>query len=123
METLEAIFTRKSVRSYSDRHISQDDLHTILLAGMSGPSCVNARDWSFIVVRDKNTLARMVQAKLLGLPSHIIPHSILALGYPEEGEKSEVMNCECAQAKWEDDRIHLENGIAPLTFWWTCDIL
>ena len=178
MEALEAIFTRKSVRSYSDRHISQEDLHTILLAGMSGPSCVNARDWSFIVVRDKDTLAQMAQAngapakpllgadagilicgdlerafppaqeywvidgaiaaqnmtlaahalgigsvwlgtwpqmervekqaKLLGLPKHIIPYSILALGYPEEGAKSGAMDCEHTRNKWEADRIHLE---------------
>ena len=113
MEAIEAIFTRKSVRRYADRHISQENLHTILLAGMSGPSCVNARDWSFVVVRDKDTLAQMAQAngapaKLLGLPSHIVPHSILALGYPEEGAKSGTMNFEHTQTKWEPDRIHLE---------------
>lgn len=62
MEAIEAILTRKSTRVYSNKHISEEDLHTILLAGMSGPSCVNARDWSFIVVRDKNKLAQMAQA-------------------------------------------------------------
>ena len=62
MELLKAIFSRKSVRQFSDRTISQEDLHTILAAGMSGPSCVNARDWAFVVVRDKERLAKMAQA-------------------------------------------------------------
>lgn len=29
---------------------------------MSGPSCVNARDWSFLVVRNPQTLEKMAQA-------------------------------------------------------------
>ena len=49
MDALDAIFSRKSVRKYSGRRISNQDLHTILLAGMSGPSCVNARDRSFFI--------------------------------------------------------------------------
>ena len=62
MDTLEAIFRRVSVRQYADRPISQEDLHTILTAGMSGPSCVNSRDWSFLVVRDREMLNRMADA-------------------------------------------------------------
>jgi len=62
MDTLQAIFSRVSVRQYSDRHISDEDLHTILQAGMSGPSCVNSRDWSFVVVRDKSMLNKMADA-------------------------------------------------------------
>ncbi|MCD7859945.1 MAG: nitroreductase family protein [Firmicutes bacterium] len=59
MEMIEGILSRRSVRSYTQRHISDEDLHTILRAGMSGPTSVNARDWSFLVVRDKQTLNKM----------------------------------------------------------------
>ena len=62
MDTIEAIKSRVSVRQYSHREISEEALHTILEAGMSGPSCVNARDWQFIVVEDKETLSRMADA-------------------------------------------------------------
>lgn len=62
MDAIEAIMSRVSVRQYSDREISGDALQTILAAGMSGPSCVNARDWSFIVVRDRDTLNKMADA-------------------------------------------------------------
>lgn len=62
MDTLKTIFTRKSVRRFSDQPIDDETLRTILRAGMSGPVCVNARDWSFIVIQDKETLKKMAQA-------------------------------------------------------------
>lgn len=62
MDTIQAIKDRVSTRQYSDKEISDLDLQTILEAGMSGPSCVNARDWSFIVVRDSETLNKMADA-------------------------------------------------------------
>lgn len=62
MDAIEAIMTRRSVRRYSGQSIGDEQLQTILKAGMSGPSCVNARDWSFIVVRDRETLTRMAEA-------------------------------------------------------------
>lgn len=62
MDTIQAIKTRVSTRQYSDQEISEQDLQTILEAGMSGPSCVNSRDWSFIVVRDSETLNKMADA-------------------------------------------------------------
>ena len=67
MDTLENIRSRVSVRQYSDREITEEDLHTILEAGMAGPSCVNSRDWSFIVVREKEMLNKMADAN--GLPA------------------------------------------------------
>ena len=62
MDTLDAIFTRKSVRNFTDRPISRENLETILRAGTSGPSCVNARDWRFVAVTDRETLLKMAEA-------------------------------------------------------------
>ena len=62
MDAIQNIMSRISVRQYSDKEISEDALRTILEAGMSGPSCVNARDWSFIVVRDPEMLNKMADA-------------------------------------------------------------
>lgn len=59
MNTLDAIFNRKSIRKYTDQKISKEDIETILKAGMAGPSAVNARPWSFIVVEDRETLNKM----------------------------------------------------------------
>lgn len=59
METLKAIRERISVRQYSDKEIGEAELQSILEAGMSGPTAVNARPWSFLVVRDPETLNKM----------------------------------------------------------------
>lgn len=61
-EALQAIMNRRSVRYYLDRPIGEEEVKIILKAGMSGPSCVNARDWSFIVVTDPEMLNRMADA-------------------------------------------------------------
>lgn len=171
MDTIQAIKTRISTRQFSDRVISEADLHTILEAGMSGPSAVNARPWSFVVVRDKDMLNRMAdgngraaeplrgaalgilvcgdmerafkaapdywvvdgsiacqnmilaahalgigsvwlgtwpqenkinaQKELFNLPESIVPHSIIAFGYPaQESTKEKLL--------YEVDRVHFE---------------
>ena len=62
MDGLEIIKKRRSIRDFSDKEISDEILHKILDAGMSGPSCVNAKDWSFIVIRDKEKLEQVAEA-------------------------------------------------------------
>ena len=62
MDTMDTLRTRISVRQYSEREISDEAVHAILEAGMSGPSAVNARPWSFLVIRDPETLGKMADA-------------------------------------------------------------
>ncbi len=62
MDTMQALMTRRSVREYDDRPISKEDMHAILTAAMSGPSCVNAKDWQFVVVQGREMLNRMADA-------------------------------------------------------------
>ena len=62
MNTLDAILTRRSCREFTDQPIEGEKLHQLLEAAMSGPSCVNAQDWSFVVVTDPEKLAQMADA-------------------------------------------------------------
>ncbi len=172
METLHALFTRKSTRKFAALPVEDEVLRTVLRAGMSGPSAVNRRPWSFVVVKDKETLCRMAdvngraanplreaaagilicgdtsrayesapdywtvdaaiavqnmtlaahdlglgsvwlgtwpqefkvdgQKELFSLPEHILPHSILAIGYPAEPLPTEERDL------YEPDRVHFE---------------
>ena len=70
MDTLTAIFTRRSTRHFEDRPIEDDKLRTILEAAMSGPSCVNSKDWAFIVVTERKTLDKMAEAAEGGRSGH-----------------------------------------------------
>ena len=56
---IEYIKNRKSVRVYTEQKVSKEDIHTILEAGMSGPTACNKRPWSFIVVEDKEMIGKM----------------------------------------------------------------
>jgi nitroreductase len=56
MDTLEAIFTRRSVRSFTQEPISENDLEDLLRAGMQAPSARNEQPWHFIVVNDPEKL-------------------------------------------------------------------
>ncbi len=56
MDTLEALFTRRSIRKYTDEPVSEEMLHTLLKAGMYAPSANNRQPWHFVVIRDRSLL-------------------------------------------------------------------
>lgn len=58
----EAIFKRRSVRNFKQVSVEKDIINVILKAAISGPSCVDSKDWAFIVVENKETLKKMVEA-------------------------------------------------------------
>ena len=53
MDTLTAIFTRRSIRKYTDRPVSDETVRILLRAAMSAPSARNEQSWEFVIVRDK----------------------------------------------------------------------
>jgi len=59
VEALQAIFTRRSVREYTDKDVSDEMVETLLHAAMIAPSTVNNQDWAFVVVRDRKILCEL----------------------------------------------------------------
>ena len=60
----EIINTRRSIREYADREVSDEDIIKIIRAGMQAPgSRLNAEPWEFVIVRDKETLAKLGEIK------------------------------------------------------------
>ena len=58
---LEVIASRKSVRSYTDQPVSDEQVETMLRAAMAAPTGMNVQPWRFVVVRDQ-----AVKEKLAG---------------------------------------------------------
>lgn len=56
MELLDAIFTRRSVRSYQPGEITDEQVQQMLKAAMYAPSASNNQPWHFIVIRDREIL-------------------------------------------------------------------
>jgi len=59
MELLEIMRKRRSVRKYNGRPVSDEQIKTIIQAGMMAPSAKNGKPWEFIVIRDKETLKNL----------------------------------------------------------------
>ncbi len=51
---LDNIFSRKSVRSFTDEPVTPQQIETLLRAGMAAPSGSNIQPWSFVVLQDKD---------------------------------------------------------------------
>ena len=165
MDTIEAIHSRRSIRDYQEKSISQEIISKLLAAAMAAPSARNQQPWEFVVITNKeilekipgvNPYAKMAArsslailvcgnleletssgywvidcsaaiqnlllsahalglgavwtgtypreermegyTKLFNLPDHIIPHSLIVIGYPK--------NQPVKQDRFKKDRIH-----------------
>lgn len=61
-DALHVIFTRRSVRFYTEQPVSDQDMQTIVRAGMFAPSAHNGRNWVIITITDQE-----MRNKLAGL--------------------------------------------------------
>lgn len=52
MDTLSAIFTRRSVRTYAKAALSQEQIDNLLKAAMLAPSAGNSQPWHFVLVNE-----------------------------------------------------------------------
>ena len=66
MELFEALFTRRSVRDYTDRPVSEETVEKLLRAAMAAPSAGNQQPWRFIVVRDRGRLQAAAEVERYG---------------------------------------------------------
>jgi nitroreductase len=61
---LEAIKTRRSIRSYEPTPVSREVLSTIVEAASDAPSAMNTQPWRFVVVEDEKFRQTLVQTAL-----------------------------------------------------------
>ncbi len=61
MDLFEAIFTRRSIRKFSDKSIDDASVKKMLEAAMVAPSAGNSKPWRFIVVRNKDSFATIAK--------------------------------------------------------------
>ena len=56
---LDVIMTRTSIRSFTGEPVPQEQLETILKAGMAAPTAMNSQPWRFVVVTDQEKIAQV----------------------------------------------------------------
>ncbi|MFI3295935.1 MAG: nitroreductase family protein [Rikenellaceae bacterium] len=92
MNTIDAIMTRSSVRTYTDQAIEEQQIETMLKAAMAAPTAGNRQPWQFIVVDDKAILEQFPPVIKGANMAPKAPLAIVVCGEPDksfEGELSE----------------------------------
>ena len=98
-EFLEIIKTRRSVRSFIDKQVSNEDLKMILEAGEFAPSGMGKQSPYFVVIQDKKEREEVMKlnASFMGIdkdPYYNAPTIILVLG--DSNVHTYVEDCSCA---------------------------
>lgn len=94
-DLLNLIQSRKSVRKYSDKHISDEDLRKILEAGRLAPSWMNVQSWKFILVKSQENKDML---------------SELSIGQKQVKNADAVIVCVADTSAWEEAKItHIVN--------------
>lgn len=94
-DLLNLIQSRKSVRKYSDKHISDGDLRKILEAGRLAPSWMNVQSWKFILVKSQENKDML---------------SELSIGQKQVKNADAVIVCVADTNAWEEAKItHIVN--------------
>ncbi len=61
MDAIQAIMTRRSIRTYTGEPVSEEEVQQLLRAAMAAPSAGNQQPWHFVVVRDQETRRRVTE--------------------------------------------------------------
>jgi nitroreductase len=61
-ETLETIYSRRSVRKYTDQKVDRKIIEDILEAGRIAPSAINMQPWKFYVLTDTDKIQEYSRA-------------------------------------------------------------
>ena len=94
-DLLNLIQSRQSVRKYSEKHISDEDLRKILEAGRLAPSWMNVQSWKFILVKSQENKDLL---------------SELSIGQSHVKNADALIVCVADENAWEESKItHIKN--------------
>ena len=63
MDIIEAMLARRSVRTYTDEPVTDEELNKILTAALSSPTGKGTYPWEIIAVRDKDMLEKLSHSR------------------------------------------------------------
>lgn len=78
--SLDFIFTRRSIRKYETKEVPDSMITDLLQAAMAAPSAVARDPWHFLVVRQRETLDKIVAILPNGQMLRQAPAAIVVLG-------------------------------------------
>ena len=98
MDQLNWITSRRSIRKYQDKQISDELVKELLGAAMSAPSAGNQQPWHFIVVRDRKKLETIGSFHPYAKMAGNAPLAIVVCGDPEGKKWPDFWIQDCSAA-------------------------
>ncbi len=80
MDAIEAIMTRRSIRTFSEQPIPAETVEVLLRAAMAAPSAMNEQPWHFVVVEDASSRERLSTVSQYAKPLARAPLGIVVCG-------------------------------------------
>ena len=77
---LDLVFSRRSIRKYQDKEVSEEMITDLLEAAMAAPSARAKDPWHFIVVRSRETLVSIAAILLFGKMHRQAPAAFVVYG-------------------------------------------
>ncbi len=96
---LENIITRRSIRSFTDQPVKQEDLDQIIKAASYAPSGMNRQSWHFTVLRNKEKIRQLYElmGKNLGNQNYNFYNAqVMILVSNERDNGNSMADCACA---------------------------
>ena len=82
-ETIKTIHNRKSVRNYTDRAVTAEELITLVKAGMAAPSGMDRRPWEFYILQDREQMKALAAQLPYAKMAEKAQAAIIVFGNPE----------------------------------------
>lgn len=99
MELKEVLLKRRSVRKFKDDSVSDEFIHELLEAAMSGPSACNRKPWEFYVIKNPGVLKDLKKTTLFGrmnAPLAIVVCGNLSRALPMQLSSYWIQDCSAA---------------------------
>ncbi len=95
-ELIKTIFSRRSIRQYTEESVPEEHITTILEAAMAAPSASNRKPWHFVVVTERDTLNRLADAHKYAKMLHEAPLCIVVCGDESVAQRFWTQDCSAA---------------------------
>lgn len=86
-EVLDLLYTRRTIREFTDEAVSDKEVEGMLKAAMAAPSMEDLRPWHFVVVRKRKTLDKLAEVHKYAYMLKEAPLAIVVCGDQKISER------------------------------------
>jgi nitroreductase len=86
-DLLDLMYTRRSVREYTEESVTAEQVETMLKAAMAAPSARNLQPWRFVVVRKRKLLDKLAKVHKNAYMLEKAPLGVVVCGDQEVSER------------------------------------